>query len=214
MVEIKKEYFVIAVLAFVVSGCARGGVAPVAENKVDPNVIYATSTDGVVASSTDENLKKWIPFDSKKDAGLNIGFAFDYPGAWKQEGSVDGGQFSVVPFFKKAAYAKNCEGKKGSEFCKRTGKIAEVSINGSEEALNNSHNFDGKDFKSDHTEGYISITNVKKTPAEIANPFVKNKIIVYTIPKIKGVNFKFSMAIESKYDEEVFYKIIENIDFK
>lgn len=217
----------IAVIA-VISGCARNQ----AKNQVQPGnnkpaeaVNNATSTEPVaVATSTDENIKylengeidtsSWLPLDSEKDSGTKLHFSLIYPNDWLHFGSIDGGQVSNIPFYRKNLYVKKCEVQSNrTEICKEEGKVAEISVRTGSSNLSELGNIGGEKYYIGDNEGFVS-TKTLETNTIDPHIFISNKVLQFSLAKIDGMNFTFTMVQENENSKNIFYKVLESIKFR
>jgi hypothetical protein len=234
-----KRYLLILLLLSVVlfSGCAQKQKVSQNSNKIIDKINQqatttsqqsATTTENQQATTTENEIKneiKYLPngeidnanwriFDSEKDTGTKLYFSFVYPNDWLHFGSIDGGQFSSIPFYKRNLYAKKC-GKQGNktEVCIDEGKIAEISIRIENQNLNKSNNIEGEKFSIGENQGYVTekILVTNKIDPHI---FISDKVFQYSLADINGMNFMFTMVQEDENSKNVFYTILKSIKFK
>lgn len=152
----------------------------------------------------------WILFNSHMDSGMKLNFSLKYPIDWFSKGSLDGGQSSVIPFYKKNKYSEDCN--TVTKICTMKGQIAHIniiSILNKNEIQNEIQN--KNKYIVDGYEGYLDM-GINKSGI-IGIKYVSNDKIWLIIPDVQGVRFEFVMAIENENGKDIFYEILKNIKF-
>ena len=197
---------VLAVITFgVVFGLEkREAKAPVIKN--NEKIKETTKT----ASTTKEiDTSDWALFNSEKDAGLRFYFTVVYPRTWITKGSIDGGNISFIPFYKKNEYNDNC-GKSQVDVvvCDKINQVAHIKITKTQN--NHLKKQDGIIYVIDGYDGYIN-SGINKSGVKGDIYTSDNKMWVNIL--VGEFEFEFIMAITEENDKNIFYEVMKNIKF-
>lgn len=179
-----------------------------------PNTISVPNDLIKYLESEEIDTSNWLFFDSEKDSGMKLRFSLIYPGDWLHFGSIDGGQVSSIPFYKKNLYVKKCELQSNrTEICKEEGKIAEISVRVGSQDVGDSKNVKGENYYIGAKNGFIS-TKILEPNVIDQHVFIANNVLEFSLADIYGMNFTFTMVQKNENSKDIFYKILNSIKFR
>jgi hypothetical protein len=160
--------------------------------------------------------ESWMSFDSKKDTGLSLGVRFNYPATWSQNGSRDSDAVSIVPFFDKSKYSKQCKFiNNGATSCFETGGVAQIVVSNSSHVASKINYGDQKSEKIT-IDGQIGtkISGIVKEENlnHIASVGQKETRVVLT--GFEGQRYEFIMVTENPTQNELLNEIIKSTIFE
>lgn len=142
--------------------------------------------------SGDIDTSSWREFNSKKDVKIKFNFSFKFPPEWFFVGSLDGGNTSGIPFYKKLPSG---EEKVAANFLIAGQTVTPAKI----------------DYDNELREGIIvdNFEGEKITGINMSG----QKEMRLILPTVNDARFEFVMSIENEDDEYIFNRIISTLKF-